>query len=148
MISATGVWGDFVLPRGHSPLLLLAAGVGITPFMSQLRSVLHTPAEHRDVVLVYTVTSLEEFGYRQELTELCAADGVRLVVCCPVDPEITGAEHLASGYPSAEQLAAAVPDIGIRRVYASGSPAFVAHARASGHRAGARKVHTDSFLGY
>lgn len=145
-ISATGVWGDFVLPSGPSPLLLLAAGVGITPFMSHLRSVQRHSAEHRDVVLIYTVSSAAEFGYRDELIQLCAVDGVRLVMMCPEDPQ-TG-EYLGSGYPSAADLKRAVPDIGSRRVYASGSPSFVAHAVSHGHRAGAHKVHTDSFLGY
>ncbi|MDN5668788.1 MAG: oxidoreductase [Renibacterium salmoninarum] len=146
VVSATGVWGDFVLPRGHAPLLFLAAGVGITPFMSHLRSVQKHSSETRDVVLVYTVNSVEEFGYRDELARLCAAEGVRLVPFCPDDPQL--GEHLGSGYPEAEVLKRAVPDIASRRVYASGSPAFVAHAVAHGHRAGARKVHTDSFLGY
>lgn len=35
---ATGVWGDFVLPRDPAlPVLLIAGGIGITPFISQLR---------------------------------------------------------------------------------------------------------------
>ncbi|WP_394938704.1 FAD-dependent oxidoreductase [Psychromicrobium sp. YIM B11713] len=145
-ITATGVWGDFVLPTGNHPLLLLAAGVGITPFLSQLRALHHRPAEHRDVVLVYVLSSIEEFGYRDEILELCAAEGIRLLLCAPQNPGVS--EYLATGYPSVEQLGHAVPDIAQRRVYASGSPAFVAHAKHIGHRAGARKVHTDSFLGY
>lgn len=146
LVSATGVWGDFVLPRGHAPLLFLAAGVGITPFMSHLRSVQKHSAEQRDVVLVYTVNSAAEFGYRDELARLSEAEGIRLVVMCPDDPQL--GEHLGSGYPSADDLKRAVPDIAARRVYASGSPAFIAHAVAQSHRAGVRKVHTDSFLGY
>lgn len=146
LVSATGVWGDFVLPRGHAPLLFLAAGVGITPFMSHLRSVQKHSAEQRNVVLVYTVNSAAEFGYRDELARLSEAEGIRLVVMCPDDPQL--GEHLGSGYPSADDLKRAVPDIAARRVYASGSPAFIAHAVAQSHRAGVRKVHTDSFLGY
>lgn len=145
-VSATGVWGDFVLPRSHSPLLFLAAGVGITPFMSHLRSVQRHSAELRDVVLIYTVNSAEELGYREELARLCAVEGIRLVVRCAEDPQL--GEYLGSGYPSADDLKRAVPDITSRRVYASGSPAFIAHAVTQAHRAGARKVHTDSFLGY
>lgn len=146
IISATGVWGDFVLPAGRAPLMLMAAGVGITPFISQLRHLQHTAAQHRDVVLLYVISSLEEFGYRAELVDLCAADGVRLLICAPEDSGV--GEYLGAGYPSADQLRAAVPDIAERRSYASGSPTFVAHARDIGHHAGARKVHTDSFLGY
>ncbi|AJT41360.1 FAD-dependent oxidoreductase [Psychromicrobium lacuslunae] len=146
VISATGVWGDFVLPAGRAPLLLMAAGVGITPFLSQLRHLQHSAAEHRDVVLLYVISSLDEFGYREELLKLTAAEGIRLLISAPEDPGV--GEYLSTGYPSAEQLKTAVPDISARRSYASGSPTFVAHARSIGHHAGARKVHTDSFLGY
>ena len=37
-LAVTGVWGDFVLPkRTGAPVLMVAAGIGITPFVSQLR---------------------------------------------------------------------------------------------------------------
>jgi len=31
VFAATGIWGDFVLPRRPDPLLLVAAGIGVTP---------------------------------------------------------------------------------------------------------------------
>jgi ferredoxin-NADP reductase len=37
-LAVTGVWGDFVLPsRASAPVLMVAAGIGVTPFVSQLR---------------------------------------------------------------------------------------------------------------
>jgi hypothetical protein len=37
VLAVTGTWGDFVLPRGDAPVLMVAAGIGVTPFVSQLR---------------------------------------------------------------------------------------------------------------
>ena len=37
-LAITGVWGDFLLPkRDAAPILMVAAGIGVTPFVSQLR---------------------------------------------------------------------------------------------------------------
>jgi ferredoxin-NADP reductase len=51
-LAVTGVWGDFVLPaRASAPVLMVAAGIGVTPFASQLRD-LRRSGEDRDVVRV------------------------------------------------------------------------------------------------
>jgi hypothetical protein len=41
-----------------------------------------------------------------------------------------------------------VPDVAGRVVYVSGSPASVRSLRAAARRAGARRIHVDSFSGY
>ena len=52
-LAVTGVWGDFLLPKKPgSPVLMVAAGIGITPFVSQLRHA-RLAGEDRDIVLVY-----------------------------------------------------------------------------------------------
>ncbi|WP_342024174.1 oxidoreductase [Arthrobacter citreus] len=151
VVSATSVAGDFLLPRDRTvPLLLIASGVGITPFMSQLRSLAaggdgRGPGTvERDVVLVYAAASVDELAYAAELHRL----GIRVLVCTPTDPQISGWTYLGPGLPDAEALASAVPDISRRAGYVSGSPAAVAAARAAVRRAGGRPVRTDAFLGY
>ena len=156
VVTGTSVAGDFLLPRNPGvPLLLLASGVGVTPFMSQLRSLAaagnldgsggQTDGQAaRDVVLVYAASSVDELAYAAELHSM----GIRVLVCTPEDPQITGWTWLGPGLPDAQALARAVPDIAQRAAYVSGSPAAVAAARAAVRGAGGRAVKTDAFLGY
>lgn len=52
--------GDFVLPKdAGTPLIFVAAGMGITPVHSMIRS-LHDSGEKRDVELLYTVRRPDE----------------------------------------------------------------------------------------
>ena len=141
-ISATSVGGDFQLPRDASrKVLMVASGIGITPFLSQLRS---PDAAGRDIVLVYAASSTQELAYARELSDL----GVRALVCTPADPLIPGWTWLGAGLPDAAALAKAVPDAAERTAYVAGSPSAVAAARRALKGAGVRRVHTDPFLGY
>ncbi|WP_104160574.1 ferredoxin--NADP reductase [Arthrobacter sp. ZGTC212] len=153
VISGTTVAGDFLLPRDPDvPLLLMASGVGITPFMSHLRSLAARGSSGestggslgRDVVLVYAASSVEELAYAAELHGM----GIRVLVCTPTDPKISGWTWLGPGLPDAQALAQEVPDAARRAAYVSGSPSAVAAARAAVRGAGARSVKTDAFLGY
>ena len=75
-VHATGIGGDFLLPSDSSePLLLVAGGIGITPFLSQLRH-----ESSRDAVLVYGVSSPDEVPFVEELA------GVRVVLVGPACP--------------------------------------------------------------
>lgn len=62
--------GRFVLPDSvPGKLLMLAAGSGITPLMSQLRD-LHAQGEHADVCLVYLCRNEADVIFRTELEHL------------------------------------------------------------------------------
>ncbi|TKV29762.1 oxidoreductase [Arthrobacter sp. NamB2] len=146
-ITGTVVGGDFTLPRDPSvPLLLAAGGIGVTPFISQLRE-LAARGEERDVVLVYAVRSVQEIAFRDELTDL----GTRVVVFMP---SADGLPSLPDGWtyggerPAAEKLLAAVPDLKQRKVLVSGSPSFIGNFRSEVRTAGVSRVRTDAFLGY
>lgn len=138
-VHGTGVGGDFVWPSDPStPLLLVAGGIGITPFLSQLR---HEGA--RDAVLVYGASSPDEVPFVEELS------GVRVVLVCPARPD-----HLPQGWTfveapflSPEIIADAVPDLGQRRAYVSGPPAMINAVR-SGLARRCRSLRTDYFTGY
>jgi len=67
VVSATSIGGDFVLPRDTArPLLMVAGGIGITPFVSQLAH-LEASGDRRDVVLVYSSSRAEEIAYVERL---------------------------------------------------------------------------------
>lgn len=144
-VRATGVHGDFVWPRdasrrGGKSLLLVAGGIGVTPFLSQLRS-----GEARDVVLVYGVPDGDAVPYRDELV----ATGVRVVLVSPEPPGDLpdGWVHVAAPFVTGETIDEAVPDAASRTAYVSGPPAMVAGVR-SALRSRCAGVRTDYFSGY
>ncbi len=146
-LRATGVGGDFVLPADPArPLLLVAGGIGVTPFAAQLAA-LAAAGETRDVVLVYAVTDHADLAY----AEPAGAAGARVLVLSPT-PERDGLPagwvHLGERRLSAATLAAAVPDLARRDAFVSGPPAMVDGTRAVLRRAGVRRVRTDAFAGY
>jgi len=139
-LAATRVFGDFTAPRIGTEALLVAGGIGITPFLSMLRD-----ADPRhDYVLVYRSRE-EEPPFLTELAET----GVRVVLSCPVAPEPLpeGWVWLGPGRFDAEELAAAVPDLPGRVAYVSGPPAMVASLTAALRRVGVRRVRRDVFSG-
>ena len=145
-INGTGVGGDFALPRDTAePLLLVAGGIGITPFASQLA---HATAagERRDVVVVYSTSTTGSPPY----ADLLAASGARVVLFSPTAPSplpdnwVYGGE----GRVTPERIAELVPDAAGRRAYISGPPALVATLRASLRGQGVKRVHADYFSGY
>ena len=148
-VTATAVGGDFVLPRDpRRPVLLIAAGIGITPFVSQLSS---GSLQERDAVLLLLARSAGEVAYAEELRKSGVRVLVRLADGSGAPPGLGSA---SAGNPGADgrldetTLAALVPDIAGRDVYVSGSPASVTSLRRAAWRAGARRVRTDSFSGY
>ena len=119
----TGTWGDFLLPRSETPVLMVAAGIGVTPFVSQLRQ-LQLTEQPRDIVLVYVASDSSELAFRDEL----AATGARVIVFTRDEPAnlpthwtwAQGARLDAAG------LERHVPDIGERHSYISGPPRLIA----------------------
>ncbi|WP_165065786.1 FAD-dependent oxidoreductase [Marisediminicola senii] len=143
-LTATAVGGDFLLPRDLSrPVLLVAGGIGITPFVSQLVDD-RLAGRDRNAVLVYAVSSVAELPYRDVL----ARD--RVLVICPTEPDGLPAawQWVGDGPLSAELLRMWVPDAAARVAYTSGSPAFVADSVASLRQVGVRRVRRDYFAGY
>jgi ferredoxin-NADP reductase/Na+-transporting NADH:ubiquinone oxidoreductase subunit NqrB len=137
-VHATGVGGDFVWPSDSSaPLLLVAGGIGITPFLSQL----HDRGD-RDVVIVHGISSPDE-----ALVDELPAAGVVLV--CPQRPDRLPQEWTFVEAPvlSAQIVADAVPDLATRRAFVSGPPGMVNAVR-PGLRRRCRSVATDYFSGY
>ncbi len=127
-VRLTSVHGDFVWPRNpQTPLLLVAGGIGITPFVSQLRAF---AGQGRDVVLIHAVHDLSVAPYRDELADL----GVDVHVV--TDKDLT-----------VEKIRATVSDLDRRKVLVSGSPAVV-DSLSRGLAKHARSVRIDSFLGY
>jgi ferredoxin-NADP reductase len=147
-VTATAVGGDFVLPRGQTgPVLLVAAGIGITPYLAQLSA---GAAKNRDVVLLYLAKSTAELAYADTLEQSGARVIARLSDGSAPPPFMEDAGKVSR--PPARLDGAAlkelVPDIASRDVFVSGSPASVRSLRSAARSAGARRIRTDSFAGY
>ena len=142
-LTATTVGGDFVLPRRPgTPVLLIAAGIGITPYLAQLSG---DSGGDRDVVLLYLARSAGELAYAGELERAGVRVIARLSDGSPPPPfmQDAGADRIDGA-----ALKELVPDIAGREVYVSGSPASVRSLRTAARRAGAGRIHVDSFSGY
>ncbi|WP_309134659.1 FAD-dependent oxidoreductase [Cellulomonas sp.] len=141
-VRATAVGGDFLLPRDRRvPLLLVAGGVGITPFVAHLDD-----AGDRDVVLVVVAGR----GVLPPYATRIAATGARVLVVSPV-PVVglpDGWRWYAGSRLTAAALAAATSDLPRRHAYVSGAPDLVHRARRLLAAAGVRRVRTDAFTGY
>jgi glycine betaine catabolism B len=148
LMSATGVNGDFTLPKDPKvPLLYVAGGIGITPFISHLRHLQHTK-EKRDITLIYAASSDEEIAYRQVLE----ASGVAVYILTPeknhsVHPASTW-RYMQAQYLTKQLLLEIAPDIATRHVYISGPPALVDSVKRISKQAQAKKIRTDYFIGY
>lgn len=143
-LPVTGVWGDFVLPtKPTSPVLMVAAGIGVTPFVSQLRH-LRLSSDDRDVVFVYVASGAEELAFRDELE----ASGVPVIVFTRDEPtDLPARWRWARGVRlDAEGLLQVVPDIAERHAYISGPPGLISELAPALERA--RSITTDAFSGY
>ncbi|TBN57741.1 oxidoreductase [Glaciihabitans arcticus] len=145
-VYATSVGGDFLLPSDPAvPVLLVAGGIGVTPFASQLAHAT-SAGEQRDIVVIYAVAAGEELVYAEQLT----ASGARVLVVCPEPPVALpeGWEYLGSRRIDADLLREAVPDLADRHAFVSGPPALVTGVRQALRTEKARRVTTDYFSGY
>jgi ferredoxin-NADP reductase/ferredoxin len=104
--------------------LLLAAGAGITPLMSMVRTVHSLPGQ-ADVVLLYHGAAPDSFAFSEELDFLAKADfRIKVIYCLgdrACDEEWTG----RTGRLSTELLEELVPDANGRQVFACGPEGYL-----------------------
>lgn len=146
VVHATSVGGDFLLPRDAGrPLLLVAGGIGVTPFVGQLEQAA-AESPRRDIHVVYAISSLDDLAYAEQI----AAAGCTVALASPDAPSDlpAGWTWIGPGRLTGQALLAAVPDAARRDAYLSGPPAMVAGLRRALRQAGVRRIHTDVFVGY
>jgi len=143
-LQVTHCSGDFILPKDTKrPLLFIAGGIGITPFISQLRS-LQASHKDRDIVIVYAVSSGQEFAY-QEILASCR------VVVISLDRPVRAPnswQFLKGSRIDFDQLLQLIPDHSQRDAYISGPTPFVQSAAYQLRTRGIQRVTTDYFAGY
>ncbi|GAA1936532.1 ferric reductase-like transmembrane domain-containing protein [Nocardioides hwasunensis] len=137
-----GALGD--LPRRHPRLLLIAAGVGITPFRALVEGGGFAPDEVR---LLYRVADAEQVLFGDELRELAADKGIAVEIMAG-HRRATGS-WLPEGTDGSDHdvLLELVPDLLERDVVVCGPWGWSAAVRRAAHAAGVvgRDVHTEEF---
>jgi 3-ketosteroid 9alpha-monooxygenase subunit B len=130
--------GMFVPSSLDDDFLLLAAGSGVTPVMSILKSVL--AGGRGRIVLVYANHDERSVIFGPALKELAAAAGSRLVLVHWLD--------VLQGLPAAVQLAPLIRPFAAYQIFASGPDPFLSVVREAASSVGVppRGVHVERFL--
>ena len=119
-VPMTGPLGSFFLREVARPLLLLAGGTGLAPFLSMLE-VLAERNETRQITLIYGVTRDQDLVMVQALQAFSARLANFSLVTCVADPQ-TG--HPQQGYVT-EHMAPHMLNDGDVDVYLCGPPPMV-----------------------
>jgi ferredoxin-NADP reductase/DMSO/TMAO reductase YedYZ heme-binding membrane subunit len=137
-VVAEGPYGSFTADRLSSPkVLLLAAGVGVTPLRALFETV---PAAPGGLTLIYRAAREQDLLFRAELEAVAEARGAKLH--CLVGSRAEIGEPLQTS-----KLLALLPDLREHDVYLCGPAGMVATAREALDTAGVppRRIHHESF---
>ncbi|GAB5079068.1 ferredoxin reductase [Arthrobacter sp. AD-310] len=126
VLDMLGPVGAFHLPDAdrRARYLLLAAGAGITPIMSMVRTI-HSLPGHADVVVLYHGAEAGGFAFHQELAYIASVDSrIRVFYSLGDRSKPDGWEGL-TGRLTAAMLDQVAPDANGRQVYACGPEGYL-----------------------
>jgi len=130
--------------RSRPGILMMAAGVGITPFRGLLED---TPYQPGEAVLIYRYSEDTHLIFRDELLELAERRGIRLIFL--PGPRRDDNSWLPAGTTGdeVEILTTLVPDIAERDVFACGPPPWIRSVRKTTRAAGlpTQNFHHEDF---
>jgi ferredoxin-NADP reductase len=140
--------GSFSLPQDPAQkLVMVAGGIGVTPFRSMIKHLIDTK-QPRDIVLLYAISDPNEMSYA-EIIQQAEPLGVRMI------PVLGAKDTPASwtgrtGFVDAALIQVEVPDYQERQFYLSGPQIFVDNTRRGLRSLGVRRrdIKTDYFSGY
>ena len=149
-IVATGLGGDFVLPKNpRQKLVFIAGGIGITPFRSMIKYLLDI-RQRRPIVLFYSVKTVAEIAYKDIFDQAVRELGIKVIYAVTDPSNIPAAWTGKIGRISVEQLKAEVPDYRRSEFYISGPDAMVDGFKDSLSQLGIKgsQIKTDYFAGF
>jgi ferredoxin-NADP reductase len=146
-----GPYGAMTLPRKTKrPAVLLAGGIGITPF----RSLIFNAAQSqfpRGILLFYSVRVPEEAAFLEELREMERYNGRYKLICTVTQPEKVSVPWRGeTGRISMQMLSKWVPDLSVPIYYIAGPPGMVIGVRQMLVGAGIAEedIRAEEFAGY
>lgn len=150
VLEMLGPIGAFHLPDAdrRARYLLLAAGAGITPIMSMVRTIHSLPGK-ADVIVLYHGAAAGNFGFHKELAYIVSVDSrIRVFYSLGDRQKPEGWEWL-TGRLAADMLDEVAPDANGRQVYACGPEAYLNTAAELLEKVGVddTSVHMEFFSG-
>ena len=146
-----GPYGWMTLPRHTTrPAVLLAGGIGITPFRSLVWSEAESLSARR-ILLFYSVRVPEEAAFLEELQELERYNGRYKLICTVTKPEEAKTPWQGeTGRISMQMLSKWIPDLSVPVYYIAGPPEMVAGVRQMLIGAGIAEedIRAEEFYGY
>jgi ferredoxin-NADP reductase len=138
-VFAEGPYGSLTAARRRRRrVLLVAAGIGITPLRALFESL---PGEPQDVTLVYRASTAEDLVLHAELDEIAARRGAAVHY-------VVGRRRRNGSDPlTVERITRLVPDVRSRDVYLCGPPPLVKRLTADLRRLGVphANIHSEAF---
>jgi len=148
-VEVIGPSGNFTLDKSDSEAVLVCGGIGITPFLSIIRSnyVLEKP---RRIVLIHSTTSREETPFREELDNIVKAGSWLRLQRFHTRETSVGTDFI-SGHINAAALVESIGKTVGKQFYISGPPSFVEDVSdmlKTALKIEPRNIKTERFYGY
>lgn len=140
--------GDFVLEHGARPVVLVSAGIGVTPLLSMLKSLVAC-RDPRQVSFFHVARDAAHHSFASEAREL-ARQSRRVLLHVsysqPAAGDELGRDYDAAGRLDAARLAAVAPSLDAD-FYLCGPPAFMAELQEGLEARGVpeRRIHSEGF---
>jgi len=113
-IEAKGPMGDFTLNTDDSsPIVLIAAGIGITPILAMAQAMAAHASNQRSIHIFIGMTNGKHYPFKEELAELAKnAPTIRLHISYsqPTGDDVVGVDYHEQGRLSVDTLKRALPD--------------------------------------
>jgi len=146
-----GPFGSMTLPRKTTrPAVLLAGGIGITPFRSLIWNATQSESPRR-IYLFYSVRVPEEAAFLEELQEMEQYNGRYKLICTVTQPEkVNKPWRGETGRISIQMLSEWIPDLSVPTYYIAGPPGMVAGVRQMliGSGIAEEDIRAEEFYGY
>ncbi len=146
-----GPFGSMTLHRNTArPAVILAGGIGITPFRSMIRQATDANSGHR-LFLFYSNRRPEDAAFLGELQELARQQPNFRLVATMTSPEKSGVDWSGeTGYISRAMLTKFLDDLAEPVYYTAGPPALVSAMKEMLTEAGVSEdnINSEDFAGY
>lgn len=146
-----GPFGSLTLGRSSArPAVLIAGGIGITPFMSMIREAAHGSGGRR-IVLLYSNRRPEDAAFLSELQQMETTTPDLRVIATMTQMEHSGARWQGErGYLTAERLKEFTGALSNPIFYVAGPPALVQALRTGLNGIGVDDddIRSEDFFGY
>ncbi len=149
-ITASNLAGDFVLPANPGKkCVLIAGGIGVTPFRSMIKYLLDT-RQRRPLVLFYSVKTVDEILYRDVFDKAVRDLGIKVIYTLTDLQKIPAGWTGKTGRITAAMIKSEVPDFRKSSFYLCGPDAMVSGFKDDLSRINVSnsQIKTDYFAGF